>query len=138
MRESLSLAPNPSREAQGASQLRDPFPIQLLRHRGKKMSTVDAGEGRGSRSDCRGDNKKRKTIVFLLHSPRERKKTSKAQAAVSHRETQGIWFELAEGTPPPVSHTTPSAGSVLSQEARPALALQAPLWVPAQYFPLGN
>lgn len=62
----------------------------------------------GAGQIARGDNKKRKSIVFPLHSPRERKKTSKAQAAVSHRETQGIWFELAEGTPPPVSHTPPA------------------------------
>lgn len=129
------------REA-GASQLRDPFSIQLLKDKGKEWAARTPSGAVGAGQIARGD-KKRKSIVFPLHSSREKKKTSKAQAAVPHWETQGIWFELAEGTPPPVSRTTRvPAGSSPRKPAqpqpsspplrsRPALGPLGPGWSPA-------
>ena len=63
-------------------------------HRGRLMGVVGAGQ------IARGDNKERKSIVFPFYSPRRERKLPKPRLQYLIGK-QGIWFELAEGTPPP-------------------------------------
>lgn len=81
-----------------------------------------------------------KALYFPSILPGRKRKLPKLRLQCLIRK-QGIWFELAESTPPPDTHRhththihihTPGLGSVLSQEARPASALQLSLWIPAQ------
>lgn len=51
--ESLSSTQSLQRGAGGFT-AQGPFPHSTAQTQGQKMSTVDAGEGRGSRSDCKG------------------------------------------------------------------------------------
>lgn len=60
----LSVAANPSRQEQeGASQLGNPFPIRLLRHRGRERVPWTPARAVGAGQIASGD-KKRKSIVF--------------------------------------------------------------------------
>lgn len=76
-----------------------------LRRRSKEPAPWTRPKAVGAGQIARGDNKKSSSIVFPFHSPGEGEKSSMAQAAGPHRETQGIWFELARAPLPRLTHT---------------------------------
>lgn len=104
------------------------------------MGTADASGGPWELVRLQGvTTRKEKALYFLSILPGRERKLPKPRLQYLFGK-QGIWFELAEGTPPPhappprppprLTHS-PGSGWVLSQEACPASALQLLLPVTA-------
>ena len=100
---SSTLSPLEKKE-QGALRSSETLSGSTAQREGPRIGNGDAAEDRGSRSDCKGVTaRKEKALYFPSILPGRKRKLPKRRLQCLIAK-QGIWFELAESTPPP-SHT---------------------------------